>query len=85
MWNCYLKLSICSYGYNHVRLDNKLIVAGFVVKEFSENTPARIKLLKSNRNITMMAELDEIRSIVDNVNKKAAVEISQEKERVLDE
>jgi len=40
------ELELCSYGVNYVRVDNDLLVAGIVLKDFPEMTSARRKMIR---------------------------------------
>jgi len=78
-------LSICSYGYNYLKLDKRLIAAGFIVKEFTGNSPARVKLMKKEKDAISILEVENIKAIVKNINNQDAIEISKEKEKILTE
>lgn len=52
-------VELCSYGVNFVRIDNDLLVAGVVVKDYPESTRARAKMLKKvGRDVVPTVELE---------------------------
>src|SRR5262245_49027358 len=40
------EMAICSYGMNYQRVDEQLLVAGFIVREWNDNSAARRKRLR---------------------------------------
>jgi signal transduction histidine kinase len=59
------EIGLCSYGYNYIKANEDLIIAGIVIKDFSMSSQARSKRFKSERAKLITREMLEraVRSI----------------------
>jgi signal transduction histidine kinase len=60
-------LGLCSYGLNYYRIDDELLVAGVVLRDFPRSTPARQKMLRRyRRSLVNQEDLSRVVALVEN-------------------
>ena len=80
------EIGLCSYGYNYMRIDDLLLVAGVVVRDYPTSTKARAKALKAARAESIPSEHLRAISLRASARRQHdASQIEREKARVLRE
>lgn len=80
------KIKLCSYGYNYLLIDKKLLVFGLIIKDYSTTSQAREKVIrKSNKkNILLLEDIQAVIKIIKEKDKLAVNEIGKEKEKIIE-
>lgn len=71
-------VELCSYGVNFVRLDEDLLVAGIVVRDFPGSSAARTKMI---RRTSQQPTMEEVRRVIDTYRAIGSEEINELRER----
>lgn len=56
------EIRLCSYGVNYTRFDHHLIVAGIVIRDYPQMTPARRKALNAQPQGPTLSLVNDVRS-----------------------
>jgi hypothetical protein len=78
------KLSLCSHGYNYIKVDNNIVLAGILIRDFSRTTPARNKRIKNESQALIHSSMVE--RLIDNIkahNDSAYKKIEKEKKKIV--
>ena len=78
-------VNLCSYGVNYCRFDNNMLVAGIVIRDFSQSTPARRKVLRNEGPGPSMAQVVAAKARYEGLDTAAQEEVRVRKEAVLAE
>lgn len=78
-------LSICPYGYNYIDIRKYFTIAGVIVKEYVPSTPARKKLLKQRIELITFSEIEQLKSVLNELDKKQQEEIEDCKAVIIEE
>jgi signal transduction histidine kinase len=80
------KLSLCPHGYNYVKVDNNITLAGFLIRDYQPSSTARDKRIRNEKQNLITKQMVEaaisaIKSMTDLTYKT----IDSEKNRILQE
>jgi signal transduction histidine kinase len=79
-------IQVCSYGINYVRIDDDLLVAGIVARDFDSSTSAYKKMRKKFRSETIrVRDLESVVHAAEVDTTRVAEDLAREKKAVLDE
>lgn len=80
------KLSLCSYGYNYIKVDNNIIIAGILVRDFSGSSRSRNKRIKNEKhNLITISMLERLISKIKSHSDEIYQEIEAEKKKIIQE
>jgi len=78
------ELGLCSYGVNFLRIDEDLLVAGIVAKDYPLTTGARSRMLKTQRSdVVPSAHIRAVAERADQIKRDFEAEIANEKSLIL--
>lgn len=79
-------MAICSYGFNYQRLNNDMVIAGFITRNWSQLTPARKKAMRDfNDSIVSANQIGKAIESISRDSEQFQLEIESEKKRILDD
>jgi signal transduction histidine kinase len=80
------EVQLCSYGLNYVRIDDEMVVAGIVVRDFPQLTPARKKRIREvGKAVVTRAALERLIERYKIAVDKQAAELRRRMDEVIDE
>ena len=81
-----MELSLCSYGYNYIKVDNNIIIAGIIVRDFSGSSQARSKRVKNEKqNFITKSMLERLVFEIKSHDDATCKEIESEKKKIIQE
>jgi hypothetical protein len=80
------EIELCSYGINYYRIDEDLLIAGVVIRDYSTTTPARRKALrKAKRNAISAADIQSVANRALQNTAELEEQLRRNKDRILDD
>jgi signal transduction histidine kinase len=78
------KISLCSHGFNYVRINNSITMGGFVLKDFHQHNPARNKRYKEeSHNLISIQMLNSVIAVIKETSDFVQEEIEREKNAII--
>ena len=79
-------IQICQYGFNYQRVDPHIVIAGVVVRDFPQMTPARVNRMRQNRDhLIKQSALDGASSALRLERSRADALVGTEKDNLIQE
>ena len=79
------ELSLCFYGLNYQRVDDDVLVAGVVVRDYPDSTPARRKRLRELRDVISTADIERVIAKCRAATDRLEAELRERKDAVIEE
>lgn len=80
------EVSLCSYGLNYFKVDEDLLIAGIVLRDFPNETPARRKMYaKLRHQLVSKKEFDRVIELIEEANTDVDEELQRRVQAVITE
>lgn len=76
-------INLCSYGVNYSHFDDKVLVAGIVIRDFPQSTPARGKLLRTEGSGPSMADVLAVKNVYATIDRAADEALRERQDAIL--
>jgi signal transduction histidine kinase len=79
-------VQLCSYGVNYLRVDEDLLIAGVVARDYPSSSHAYRKMRgKLSRQLTTVGELDSVLRVRTDLDAELAKEVERRKQAVIED